>query len=103
MRERHREIIGYEASWRLEAMLRRFAAETCIYPRLPPGLSNAQVRRTINRLRIGAIQSPFPRIPSHILADLLEGSLAQDMLIREAAADINSLRELEEKLKRRAR
>ncbi|HEV7428891.1 MAG TPA: hypothetical protein VGQ46_21265 [Thermoanaerobaculia bacterium] len=103
MRPSHREIISYETGWRLESLLRRFAAETRLYPRLAPGLSHAEVRRTINRLRSGAIHSPEPDIPSHILADVLEGAIAQDQLIRNVVADMLSLRELEERLGRRAR
>ncbi|MBV9068563.1 MAG: hypothetical protein JO093_13915 [Acidobacteria bacterium] len=103
MRERHREIIGYEASWRLEALLRRLASVTGAYPWLAPGVTHTQVRRTIKRLRSGAMQSPEPDIPSPVLADLLEGAIAQDTLIREARADMISLWELIATLKRRAR
>jgi hypothetical protein len=103
MRPSHREIISYETGWRLESLLRRLAAETCLYPRLAPGLSHAEVRRTINRLRSGAIHSLEPDIPSHILADLLEGSIAQDLLIRSVVAEMDELTELERRLGRRAR
>ena len=103
MRPSHREIINYETGWRLESLLRRFAAETRLYPRLAPGLTHAEVRRTINRLRSGAFHSPEPGIPSHVLADILEGAIAQDQLIRDVVADMHSLRELEERLRRRAR
>jgi hypothetical protein len=102
MRPSHREIINYETAWRLESLLRRFAAETRLYPRLAPGLTRAEVRRTINRLRSGAFHSTEPGIPSHVLADILEGAIAQDQLIR-VVADMLSLRELEERLRRRAR
>jgi hypothetical protein len=103
MRPSHREIISYETGWRLESLLRRFAAETRLYPWLAPGVTHAEVRRTINRLRSGAIHSTEPGIPSHVLADILEGAIAQDQLIREVVADVHSLRELEERLGRRAR
>jgi hypothetical protein len=103
MRPSHREIISYETGWRLESMLRRFAGVTRLYPRLAPGVSHAEVRRTINRLRCGATHSLEPDIPSHILADVLEGAIAQDQLIRDVVADMHSLRELEERLGRRAR
>jgi hypothetical protein len=43
------------------------------------------------------------RIPASVLADLLEGSIAQDQMIREVRADMHSLTELEERLGRRAR
>jgi hypothetical protein len=38
-----------------------------------------------------------------VLADLLEGSITQDMLIRSVVADMHELRELEESLGRRSR
>jgi hypothetical protein len=103
MRETHREIIRDESGRRLESMLRRFAGATRLYPRLAPGLSHAEVRRTINRLRSGAILSTEPGIPSHVLADLLEGSIAQDTLIREVVAEMDELKELERRLGRRSR
>src|SRR5947209_16549019 len=68
MRETHREIISGETGRRLESMLRRFGSTPRIYPRLAPGVTHAEVRRTITRLRSGAIQSTEPGIP----ADLLE-------------------------------
>jgi hypothetical protein len=43
------------------------------------------------------------RIPASVLADLLEGSIAQDQMIREVVAEGQGLRELEERLGRRAR
>jgi FixJ family two-component response regulator len=103
MRETHREIIRDETGRRLESMLRRFAGQTQLYPRLAPGVTHAQVRRTINRLRSGATHSLEPDIPSHILADVLEGSIAQDTLMREVVAEMDDLNELERRLTRRSR
>lgn len=62
-------------------MLRRFPGVTRLYPRLALGITHAEVRRTIKPLRTGTMHSADPRIPSHALADLLEGSIAQDMPI----------------------
>ena len=103
MRASHREIFQYETGRRLETFLRRVSEVTWLYPRLAPGVHPAEVRRTIHRLRTGAIQSIDPRLPSHVLADVLEGSLAQDTLIRELAEDGNELKELGERLGRRSR
>jgi len=103
MRETHREIISDETGRRLESMLRRFAGVTRLYPRLAPGVTHAEVRRTINRLRSGAAHSLEPDIPSDVLADILEGSLAQDMLIREVVAEMDEMREIERRLGRRSR
>jgi hypothetical protein len=103
MRKKHREILREETGRRLISMLRRMAGQTQLYPRLGPGVTHAQVRRTINRLRSGATHSLEPDIPSHILADVLEGSIAQDTLIREVVAEMHELTELERRLKRRSR
>jgi len=103
MRPKHRELIYEETGRRLQSMLRRFGEAHELYPRLRPGLSHAEVRRTVARLRAGAVHSIDPRIPSHVLADLLEGSIEQDLIIREGAEEMQELRELEERLGRRAR
>jgi hypothetical protein len=103
MRPSHREIMDYETGWRLESLLRRFSQVDQLFPRLRPGLSHAELRRTVARLRSGTLPSLDPRLPASVLADLLEGSIAQDQLIREGVADIESLRELDQRLGRRAR
>ena len=103
MRPCHREIIEYETGWRLESMLQRFGEVGQTFPWLRPGLSHSELRRTVARLRSGAMPNIDSRIPAFVLADLLEGSIAQDLLIREVVADMDSLTELEERLGRRAR
>jgi hypothetical protein len=103
MRPKDREFFYEETGRRLQSMLRRFGGTHALFPRLRPGLSHAALRRTVHRLRTGAVHSVDPRIPSHVLADLLEGSITQDMLIRSVVADMHELRELEESLGRRSR
>ena len=103
MRTSHREIIRDETGRRLESMLRRFGQIRETFPWLRPGLSHAALRRTVARLRSGAMPSIDSRIPAHVLADLLEGSIAQDMLIRSVTADMDELTELEQRLGRRTR
>ena len=103
MRKKHREILREEAGRRLTWMLHRMAGETRVYPRLAPGVTHAQVRRTINRLRSGATHSLEPDIPSHILAEVLEGAIAQDTLVHEVVAEMEELAELARRLKRRSR
>ena len=103
MRPSHREILQYETGWRLESMLRRFSQVRQVFPWLRPGMSHAELRRTVARLRSGAMPSLDSRIPAAVLADILEGSIAQDELIREVVADVHSLRELRERLGSRGR
>jgi hypothetical protein len=103
MRTSHREIVREETGRRLESMLHRFSEVREVFPWLRPGLSHAALRRTVNRLRTGAIHSIDPRIPSDVLADLLENSIAQDTLIRSVRTEMEELRELERRLGRRTR
>lgn len=103
MRPSHAEIMDYEYRWRIESMFRRFRQVRQTYPWLRPGLSHAELRRAVSRLRSGAMPSIDSRIPASYLADLLEGSMEQDQLIREVVADMDSFTELQERLGRRAR
>jgi hypothetical protein len=103
MRPSHREIIEYETGWRLQSLLHRFGQVRQLYPWLRPGLSHSELRRAVARLRSGAMPSLDSRIPASYLADLLEGSIEQDLMIREVRADMQSLGDLEERLGKRAR
>jgi len=84
-------------------MLDRFGQLREVVPRLRHSLSHAALRRMMDRLRSGEVHSADPRIPSHVLAGLLEGSIAQDALTRSVVADMHGLRELEQRLKKRSR
>ncbi len=83
-------------------MFRRFSQVEQTYPWLRPGLSHAELRRTVARLRSGAMPSIDSRIPASYLADILEGSIEQDLRIREVVAEMD-MTEVEERLGRRAR
>jgi len=93
----------YETGWRLQSMLRRMGQVRQTFPWLRPGLSHSELRRAVARLRSGAMPSIDSRIPASYLADLLEGSIEQDLMIREIRADMQSLRDLEERLGKRSR
>jgi hypothetical protein len=103
MRKKHREILRQEAERHLLSAFRRLAGQTQLYPRLGPGVTHAQVRRTINRLRSGATHSREPDLTSDTLAEVLEGAIAQDKLRHEIVAEMEELAELARKLKRRSR
>jgi hypothetical protein len=49
----------------------------------PPGTSHAELRRTVARLRSGQIHSLDPRFPSQLLANLIEESIVQDLVIKQ--------------------
>ncbi len=101
MRPKDRELFNEVVGRGLESMLSRFAQVAELFPRLPPHSSHAQLRRTVARLRSGKMPSLDSRIPASVLADLLEGSIEQDLLIREVAAEGQEIRELEQRLNRR--
>src|SRR5258708_17457669 len=101
MRTKDRELLHDETGRRLESMLSRFGQVQELFPRLRPYLSHAELRRAVARLRSGAMPSIDSRIPASVLADLLEGSIEQDLLLRESVADMRELRELEERVRRR--
>ena len=101
MRTKDREPLRDETGRHLETMLRRIGQVKQVFPWLRPHLSHAELRRAVARLRSGAIPSIHSRIPASVLADLLEGSIEQDQLVREIVADMDDLRELQERLRRR--
>jgi hypothetical protein len=101
MRPKDRELFNDEGRLRLRTMLSRFGEVSEVYPWLRPHLSHSELRRTVARLRSGAMPSLDSRIPAYVLANILEGSIEQDLLIRETVGDMQGLTELERRLRRR--
>jgi len=101
MRQKDRQFYLEESRRYAEYMFSRFAQAKEIFPWLRPHLNHSQLRRTVARLRSGAIPSIDSRIPAHVLADILEGAIEQDLMIREVVADMDKLTELERRLRRR--
>jgi hypothetical protein len=101
MNTKHREFLNEETGRRLESMLYRFGQAREVVPWLRPGLSYSALRRTAARLRAGTIHNIDPRIPSYVLADMIEKSIAQEMLVRSVLMEMRELdqmfRECEEK------
>jgi DNA-binding NtrC family response regulator len=102
MRRKDREFLIEEARKRLQSMFLRFEQIRGAFPWLAPSMTYAEVRRTVSRLRKGAFDSMEPDIPSNELADLLEGAIEKDTLVRSMLKEIDELAALQ-KLKRRAR
>jgi hypothetical protein len=69
-------------------MLQRFSSVPVLVPWLRPGLSHADLRRTAARLRAGTIRVIDPRIPPSVLADVIETSIAQELLARSVAMEM---------------
>lgn len=88
MKTKDREFLIAESGRRLESMLDRFSSVTVLVPWLRPGLSYSALRRTAARLRAGAIRVADPRIPPHLLADVIEKSIAQELLVKSVATEM---------------
>jgi hypothetical protein len=88
MKTKDREFLQAESGRRLESMLQRFSSVTVLVPWLRPGLSHADLRRTAARLRAGVIRVIDPRIPPDMLADVIEQSIAQELLVKSVAAEM---------------
>jgi hypothetical protein len=102
MRRKDREFLIEEARKRLQSMFLRFEQIRGAFPWLAPSMTYADVRRTVTRLREGSFHSREPDIASDELADLLEGAIEKDILVRSMLKQMDELEALQ-KLKRRAR
>lgn len=78
----------------LQSMLKRFSQIREVVPWLWPGLSHSALRRTVARLRAGKIHNLDPRIPSHVLAGLIEKSIAQDLMMQTVIEEARELKQM---------
>jgi hypothetical protein len=99
MNRKDREFLREESGRRFESMLRRFSEVQEVIPWLRPGLSCSALRRTAARLRAGKIRSIDSRIPSHVLAEAIEESIAQELLVKSVTMEMLELREMRRELK----
>jgi hypothetical protein len=99
MKTKDRDFLNAESGRRLESMLQRFSSATVLVPWLRPGLSYSALRRTAARLRAGAIRVVDPRIPPHVLADVIEKSIAQEMLVKSVAMEMIEYRRMVEEFR----
>jgi hypothetical protein len=102
MRRKDREFLIGETRKRLQSMFLRFEQIREAFPWLAPSMTYAEVRRTVTRLREGAFHSREPDIASNELADLLEGAIEKDTLVRSMLKEIDELTALR-RLKGRTR
>lgn len=82
MNAKSRENLRQEALKRLEEIVRTMPPAMAYAPWLHPKLTYAEVRRTVHRLRTGAIRNLDPTVPDALLADLLEGAIEKDRYVR---------------------
>jgi len=94
MRAKDREFLREESGRRLVSMLERMSGVTELVPWLRPGLSHSALRRTADRLRSGAIRVIDPRVSPHLLADIIEKAIAQELLVKLVAREAIEYREL---------
>lgn len=101
MKRKDREFLQEEGGRRLESMLQSMSEVKEVVPWLRPGLSFSALRRTVARLRAGAIRSIDSRIPSHLLADTIEKSMAQEAFVKSLAAAMNEFGEIYREMQER--
>ena len=99
MKAKDREFLDAESGRRLESMLQRFASVRELVPWLRPGLSYCDLRRTAARLRAGAIRLIDPRISPHMLADVIERAIAQELLVKSVATEMIQFNEIVRELR----
>ena len=94
MNSKHREFLQQETGKRLQSMFRRFSQAREVVPWLRPGQSYSALRRTVARLRAGKIHNIDPCIPSHVLADIIEKSIAQDLMMQTVIEEARELKQM---------
>src|SRR5437879_12957675 len=72
-----------------------------VLPLMPPWQTYAGMRRAIARLRAGKVRGLAPWVPPEALADVMEQSIEQTMLIRSVVAEMNEMPEIERKINER--
>ena len=75
-------------------MLKRFSQVREVVPWLRPSLSHSALRRTVARLRAGKTHNIDPRIPSHVMAGLIEKSIAQDLMMQTVIEEAREFRQM---------
>lgn len=101
MKAKDREFLNAESGRRLESMLQRFASVEAVVPWLRPGLSYSALRRTAARLRAGTIRLIDPRISPHMLADVIEKAIAQELLVKSVAMEMSQFNQIVQDLRER--
>jgi len=99
MKAKDREFLHAETGRRLESMLQRFSSVEELVPWLRPGQSYSDLRRTAARLRAGAIRVIDPRISPQILADVIEKSIAQELLVKSVAMEMSQFNQMLQELR----
>lgn len=90
MRAKDRETYLEATGRGLEFMLQRLAQPRFFLPWIGPGWDHSYLRRTVARLRAGAIVPDDPRVDPLLLADLIEEAIIQDQIIRSIGVSIRA-------------
>lgn len=103
MRTRDREFLREDWSRRFGRVARRIDEnrELAFAPWLRPELSISELRRTVARLRSGAIRLADPRISPLMLADMIEKSVEKELLVRWIVAELDGTSELRRSIEER--
>ena len=98
-----RQFLHEEARRRLLSFFEHASRVKQLVPWLRPGLSPSDLRRTVARLRRGAIPTLDPRIPPAELADAIEASIAQEEVARTIAMEALEYRQLYDQFREQER
>jgi hypothetical protein len=103
MRTKDREFLNEDWSRRFASVARRIAesGDIAFVPSLRPGLSLSALRRTVARLRSGAIRPADPRVSPLLLADLIEKGIAKELLVRWIVAELGGNHALHDEIEER--
>jgi hypothetical protein len=96
MRSRDRNVLQDDWNQRFGAVARKVAESSAVAfaPWLRPGMSLSALRRTVARLRSGAIRLADPRISPLMLAQILEDAIAKELVVRWMVATLGGNNEL---------
>jgi hypothetical protein len=103
MRSKDRNSLQDDWNRRFGTVARRIDEDkdVAFAPWLRPAMSLSALRRTAARLRSGAIRPADPRISPLVLADVIERSIAKELLVRWIVAELNRNVELRRSIEER--
>ena len=101
MRDKDLEFLNTtEAGKQLQSILREWGWVRDDVPFVPSWVTYAKLRRMVSRLRSGKMRGD-PRIPPHALADLMEASMKQDMMVGDVTTAAREQTKIERELEQR--
>ena len=103
MRTKDRDFLQNDWNRRFGAVVRRMEEnkEVAFAPWLRPGMSLSALRRTVARLRSGAIRVADPRLSPLMLAAMIENAITKELVVRWIVAELSGNSELRRSIEER--